>query len=333
MKTINAAVIGSGIGIKHLESIDGYKKSSVKVICEKNLNKIKILKKKYPKKIITSNDKKIFEDKSINLVSIASYDDTHYKYIMKCIRYNKNIIIEKPMCLTLEQLKKINKSLKKNKKIKITSNLVLRVNSLFKKVKSLINTKKVFFIEADYLWGRKHKLFEWRSKIKDYSITLGAAIHIIDLVMWLLNDKPTYIKAYGSNKDTKNTKFKKNSLIIYILEFPGDILVKISANSSASFQHFHELKIFEKDKTFYHSINDSFIFETKNKTVKKQPIVSTYPDKSNRKKLIRNFIDNLLNYTKKEIITFKEQIDLMSVCFYADKSLKFDKKLKIKYLK
>ena len=41
MKKINAAVIGSGIGIKHLESIDGYKKSSVKIICEKNLKKNK----------------------------------------------------------------------------------------------------------------------------------------------------------------------------------------------------------------------------------------------------------------------------------------------------
>ena len=80
----------------------------VKIICEKNLNKIKILKK-IPKKTITSDDKKIFEDKSINLVSIASYDDTHYHYIIKCIKYNKNIIIEKPMCLKLEQLKKLIK--------------------------------------------------------------------------------------------------------------------------------------------------------------------------------------------------------------------------------
>ena len=55
---------------------------------------------------------------------------------MKCIRYNKNIIVEKPMCLSLGQLKEINASLKKNKKVKITSNLVLRVNDLFLKLKN-----------------------------------------------------------------------------------------------------------------------------------------------------------------------------------------------------
>ena len=57
----------------------------------------------------------IFKDKTINLITIASYDDTHYQYIMKCIRHNKNIIVEKPMCLSLGQLKKINASLKKKK--------------------------------------------------------------------------------------------------------------------------------------------------------------------------------------------------------------------------
>ena len=43
---IKAAVIGSGIGIKHLEAIKDYRKSIVKIICEKNPNKVKNLKKK-----------------------------------------------------------------------------------------------------------------------------------------------------------------------------------------------------------------------------------------------------------------------------------------------
>ena len=44
MKII-AAVIGMGIGEKHLIAIDGFLGSTVKIICEKNKKKIKILKK------------------------------------------------------------------------------------------------------------------------------------------------------------------------------------------------------------------------------------------------------------------------------------------------
>ena len=72
---------------------------------------------------------KFFSDKDINLVSIASYDNFHFSQILKGIKSGKNLIIEKPLCLNLYQLKKISNLLKKNKKIQITSNLVLRVNS------------------------------------------------------------------------------------------------------------------------------------------------------------------------------------------------------------
>ena len=126
MKII-AAVIGMGIGQKHLDAIDNYKKSFVKIICEKNEKKIKFLKKKYPDKIITKNENIIFTDPSINLVSIASYDDFHYSQVIKSLKNNKNIIVEKPMCLKLNQLKEIYKILQKKKNIKMISNLVLQL--------------------------------------------------------------------------------------------------------------------------------------------------------------------------------------------------------------
>ena len=66
---------------------------------EKNKQKVLQLKKKYRSKIIVTNEDKMFKDKSINLVSIASYDEYHYNQILKCIKYNKHIIVEKPMCL------------------------------------------------------------------------------------------------------------------------------------------------------------------------------------------------------------------------------------------
>ena len=42
---ICAGIIGSGIGIKHFDAIQNYKKSFVKFICEKDKKKHLILKK------------------------------------------------------------------------------------------------------------------------------------------------------------------------------------------------------------------------------------------------------------------------------------------------
>ena len=229
---IVAAIIGMGIGQKHLDAIDNYKKSFVKIICEKNEKKIQFLKKKYPGKIITKDENVIFKDPSINLVSIASYDDFHYSQVVKSLENNKNIIVEKPMCLKFSQLKEIYKILKKKKNVKMTSNLVLRVNSLFKEFKKRIDIKNTFYIEADYIWGRKKKLLQWRSKVKDYSLVSGAGIHMIDLVMWLLGSRPISVTTFANKKSTRNSKFKKNSLFVMLFEFPSNILVKITANGA-----------------------------------------------------------------------------------------------------
>ena len=325
---IRAAIIGMGVGQKHFEAIENYKGSKVEIICERNSKKINLLKKKYPKKIFTNNENDIFKNKNINLVSIASYDNYHYSQIIKSLNSNKNIIVEKPMCLNLKQLKKIYYLLKKKKNIKLTSNLVLRVNSLFKNFKKKINKKNVFYIEADYIWGRRQKLFGWRSKIKQYSLTLGAGIHMIDLVLWLINLKPISVHAVGNNKPTKKTIFKKNSLIVMLFKFPNNILVKISANANAVHDHFHEIKVFSKDHTLVNSKMGSYTFK-KNNVVKN---FSSYPDKKNRKKMIQNFLDILLKKKTKPIITLKEQFDLMSVCFAVDRSIKLNKTIKIKYL-
>ena len=109
----NAAIIGSGIGLKHFEAINGYKSVKVVIICEKNKKRALYLKKKFSKIKITDNENEIFKDKSIKLVSIASYDNYHYKQIIKCIKYNKHMIVEKPFCLNLKELKDIYKLLKK----------------------------------------------------------------------------------------------------------------------------------------------------------------------------------------------------------------------------
>ena len=328
---IKAAIIGMGIGKKHFEAIEGYKNSHVITICEKDKNKIIQLKKKYPNKNIVSDDNEIFKNKQINLVSIASYDNFHYKQIIKSIKAKKNIIIEKPICLKRNELKNIYNLLKKNPKIKITSNLVLRTNDLFLNFKRNINKQKVLYIEADYIWGRKYKLSGWRSNIKNYSITLGAAIHMFDLIMWFLKLRPISVYAFGSKKGNTGTLYNKNSLVVYILKFPNNIIVKITANAVAVFNHFHEVRVYQQDKTMVNSSLGAFSV-SKEKPNKKKKIKQKYPDKKNRKKLIQNFIDILKKKKVKPIITFREQIDLMSVCFAADESLKLGKKIMIRYI-
>ena len=56
------------------------------------------------------------------------------------------------------------------------------------------------------------------------------------------------------------------------------------------------------------------------------------PDKENRKKLIRNFVDHLINKNNRLLIKTNEQLDLMTV-FSSRKVYEKNKEVKIEYVK
>jgi len=311
---IRAGIIGTGIGLKHFEAINNYRGSKVLCIFEKNKKKATLLKKKLKYVDIVTDEKTFFDYKNLDLISIASYDEDHYSQILKSIKKNCHIIKKKP-------------------KIKFISNLVLRENTLFKKIKDKINIKNIYHIDASYLWGRQEKLFQWRSKTKGYSLTLGAAIHVLDLVCWMLGSVPSAVFTKSTNKLTKNTNFKNFSFASYIFTFPNNIIVSLKADGVCAHPHFHGFKIFQKNHTFISNLNGQFEI---NKDLRSNYKISKrnyeYPDKRNRKKLIQKFINTILDKTE-PIMSKKSIFDVMTACFYADLSEKKGKELKINYLK
>ena len=57
--------------------------------------------------VYTDNLDDILQDPEIDLVSISTLHDSHYDYAMRCLRAGKNIIVEKPFCVTSEQAEEI----------------------------------------------------------------------------------------------------------------------------------------------------------------------------------------------------------------------------------
>lgn len=55
----------------------------------------------------TGNEKDIFENDDINTVFIATRHDSHAHYVIKALQAGKHVFIEKPLCLTEEELDEI----------------------------------------------------------------------------------------------------------------------------------------------------------------------------------------------------------------------------------
>lgn len=332
---LNVGIIGLGVGQHHLRAFNNNKNCKVIAICDLNKDKLQINKKFNSNLILYQKAENLINNKELDIISIASFDNFHYSQVIKSLKNKKHVFIEKPLCLTSAQLKNIKKLIKMNKGLIVSSNMVLRANPRFKFFKKSYQSKKIkdlYYIEADYYWGRLNKLSEWRAKIKSYSIILGASVHLIDLILWILKDKPIYVESFGNRIGANSNMISSNTFSSINLIFKNNLLVKINSHGLCVHPHYHSLKFFSKNSSLFHQFQNSFIVNRPNldKLIKfKDP----YPFKENRSDVIDNFVGTILKQkTKDEFINFQDISDSMSICLSAIKSESTRRKIKIKYI-
>lgn len=332
-KKIEVAVIGLGVGRWHLQTYKNSKYISKIYICDFN-KKLEKKMVKDSKKISIAKFDDILKNKNIKIVSIATYDNYHYSQIIRCLNNKKNVYVEKPICLTKNELNKIYLKQKKTK-LYLSSNLVLRSVPLFKHLKQKIKNNffgKVFYIEGDYLWGRVDKFYGWRSKMKYYSKIFGAAVHMIDTIIWMMDEKPQFVFAEGNKIATKK-KMKFNSFVILNLVFKNNMIVKITGNGPCVHPHFHGINIFGSKKTFLHN-HESTKFYSKNKENKLDIKDTFYPAKNKRFEVLNSFICGVIkNNSKIFNVDTQSVYDVMKICLSAEESMKKKRRIKINYFK
>jgi predicted dehydrogenase len=330
-KKFKVGVIGLGVGERHLEAYIKFG-CEVKKIYDINKDKMLKIKKKYPKIEISKSENDLINDKEIDIVSIASYDNDHYQQIVKCIKNKKNIFVEKPVVLSELHAKNVNKLLNKNKNVFFYCNFILSESPVFKKIKSDIKKNrygKLFKIDADYNYGRIKKITEgWRSKIPFYSVTLGGGIHLVDLLNWISNSRVKEIKSFANKICTYKTKFKYKDCVISLLKYENNMIAKISSNFGCVYPHFHKLTIYGTKKTFENDIKHIRIFEDR----ESKRIKEFNNDYKNYFKgnAIKVFLDSIGNYKTRKIL-IKRVFESLMICFGIEKSIKTNKNVKINY--
>ena len=336
MKKLKVGIIGLGVGTKHFNAFNQNNHSNVISVCDFNLEILKNFKKQYPNLKITQKSDDIINDQDIDIVSIASYDDFHFEHFYKALNNKKHVFIEKPICLTTKEFKMIVRTQKKFSSQIISSNMVLRVNPRFNFLrKSFINNKfkNLYYIQSDYLWGRPHKLTDWRSKLNNYSLITGASIHLIDLILWIINKKPFAVQSFGNRLGASSKMIKSNTFSSVHLFFKDGLIININAHGTISHPHFHSIKFFSDTFNFVHQFKSPYISREKDGQFIIDPIKQPYPYKSNRHLIIDEFIKKILNKKNKDFyVDFKSIKDSMSIAMAALESEQKQKKIMVKYL-
>lgn len=331
-KMINCGVIGLGVGMKHLEAYAKHPDAHTLYCADFDDEKLKAARQFYPEIKTTTDADEILESPDLDVISIASFDNFHCEQIIKAANAGKHLIVEKPVCLTREEKAKIDKVLAQNQ-VQLTSNMVLRTCPLFKEVKKKIHAGelgKIYNIKGDYLWGRVYKLTQgWRKDMPYYSLTLGALVHIVDLLVWLLESPVESVKASGNQLVTSHSDFKFDDFVSAQLKFQNGTLATIAAHGGCIHKHFHRLEVFGSKQTFLHNTSENCYITEQEEGFTKTPSTAAYPAKDERFRNIHSFLDSIHGETS-PLVSYDDISNVMNICFAIEDSIKTDSTIYLK---
>ncbi|MDP2923732.1 MAG: Gfo/Idh/MocA family oxidoreductase, partial [Candidatus Omnitrophota bacterium] len=113
---IRLAVIG--VGYWGLNLVRVFSRLSVLyAICDSDPNKLVEAKKIYPKVNTTLSYADILNDKTISAVVISTPAESHYNLAKEALLADKDVFVEKPLALNMEEGRELLELSEKNKKI------------------------------------------------------------------------------------------------------------------------------------------------------------------------------------------------------------------------
>lgn len=192
------ALIGCGrISPNHISAAQDNKLEIV-ALCDINPDnmKDKFIKFKLSPEIRMYTDyKKLLEKEKPELVAIATESGKHAQIALDCIEAGCNVIIEKPIALSLEDADNIiTKAHQKG--VKVCACHQNRFNKSIRKIREAIDSKRfgrLFYGTAHIRWNRGYEYYscaKWRGTWEqDGGALMNQCIHNIDLLRWMMGDE------------------------------------------------------------------------------------------------------------------------------------------------
>jgi len=333
VKTLGVAVIGLGVGKQHALAYLRSGKCKVRWLYDLDTKVVDRLLEELGEGARADSLDDIFTDKSVDVVSIASYDDAHFEQVVSALHAKKHVFVEKPMCRSLRELEVIKEIWESVKNCRLVSNLVLRAAPVYQWLKRTIDVGQLgdlYAFDGDYLYGRIHKITEgWRNTVDNYSVMQGGGVHLVDLMLWLTGQKPTSVNAVGNSICTAGTEFRYKDYVSATFQFDSGLVGRVTANFGCVHQHQHVVRIFGTRATFIYDDEGARLHTTRDPAASAESLhLPALP--ATKGDLIPDFVRAILEPHSNT--QTQHDFDVIAICLAADQAVAVGKAIKIKYL-
>ena len=222
------ALIGCGrIATNHITAVKNNGLELV-AVCDINPNNMESLLAKH--ELNTDSNikrytdyKTMIEENKFDLISIATESGIHAEIAIYCIEHSINIIVEKPIAMSIEDADLIIEKAKEYN-VKVSACHQNRFNLAVKETRKAIESDRFGRLSHGTIhvrWNRNKGYYDqasWRGKwASDGGALMNQCIHGIDLLRWMLGDE--VVEVYGVTKQQFHDYLEAEDLGVAILKF------------------------------------------------------------------------------------------------------------------
>lgn len=220
------ALIGCGrISPNHIVAAQN-NKLEIAALCDIDVTQVEDKKLKFDidKSVPQYTDYRLMlEEQKPELVAIATESGKHAQIALDCIEAGCNVIIEKPIALSLEDADQIIEKAKE-KGVKVCACHQNRFNKSIQKIREAVEKRRfgrLLYGTAHIRWARDHEYYDrakWRGTWEqDGGALMNQCIHDIDLLRWMMGDEIEEV--VGMTDRLKHDYIEAEDLGIALIKF------------------------------------------------------------------------------------------------------------------
>jgi len=237
MKKYNVGIVGYGwVASAHIPAINATSLAQVAAVYSARPLDSNQLSARHGGRVKAYNDfERMLADPDIHALSICSFPYDHARQVIAAAQAGKHLIIEKPLCLSLADLRAMRKAINQSG-IKTCVCFECRYSSQFLATKAVIDQGllgKLHYGEIDYYHGIGpwYGQFRWNTR-KDAggSALLTAGCHALDALLLCLGDDVVEVSSYDTRSRSKIfAPYEYTTTSVTILKFKDGTVGKCAA--------------------------------------------------------------------------------------------------------
>ncbi|MCI8413846.1 MAG: Gfo/Idh/MocA family oxidoreductase [Clostridia bacterium] len=184
----------------------------------------------------TDYKKMLAEHSDIQLVSIATESGKHAEIALYCIEKDINVIIEKPMAMSIADAEKII-ALSQKRNVKVSACHQNRFNIAVQQMRQALESGrfgKISHGSVHVRWNRNKDYYEqakWRGTwAQDGGALMNQCIHGIDLLRWMMGDEIEEV--YGVTKQQLHTYLECEDIGMAVVQFKNGAVGTIEGTTN-----------------------------------------------------------------------------------------------------